>query len=79
MQSALPSTSCHADGVTVENQAIAGRLRPSMTGRRLGRAVNGYHISCARAIVSHVLRRGLPSRAAVIAVTAAITESALQN
>jgi hypothetical protein len=76
---AIPSTACHPDGVTSADRAIAERLRPSMTGPRLGRAVTGYNISCARSIVRQVLRRGLPARAAVIAVTTAITESTLHN
>ncbi|GAA3342278.1 hypothetical protein GCM10020358_36660 [Amorphoplanes nipponensis] len=77
---AAPATaSCHPAGVTAADTAIAQRLRPAMTGRRLGRSVNGYTISCARAIVEQVKRRGLPVRAAVIAVTTAITESTLHN
>ena len=50
-----------------------------MTGKRLGRSVNGYHVSCARAIVGHVVDRRLPAHAAVIAVTTAIAESTLHN
>ena len=76
---AIPSTSCHPDGVTTADKSIAKQLRPAMTGPRLGRAVSGYNISCARSIVKQVLRRGLPARAAVIAVTTAITESTLHN
>jgi hypothetical protein len=75
----IPSTSCQPGGVTAADKAIADALRPAMTGRRLGRALNGYHISCARAVVQQVLRRGLPARAAVIAVTTAIAESTLHN
>ncbi len=75
----IPRTSCHPDGVTAADVAIADRLRSSMTGNRLGRSVSGYNISCARSIVRQVLRRGLPARAAVIAVTTAITESTLHN
>jgi hypothetical protein len=75
----IPSTACHPDGTTTADKAVADGLRPSMTGNRLGRALNGYNISCARAIVRQVLRRGLPARAAVIAVTTAIAESTLHN
>ncbi|MEV6598625.1 VCBS repeat-containing protein [Actinoplanes sp. NPDC051346] len=41
--------------------------------------MTGYNISCARAIVSNVRARGLPQRAAVIAMTTAIAESTLHN
>ena len=79
LKAAIPSASCQPGGVTAADRAIAEALRPAMTGQRLGRAVNGYNISCARAIVRHVLSRGLPARAAVIAVTTAIAESTLHN
>ena len=76
---AIPSAPCQPDGVAAADDAIAGRLRPLMNGRRLGRSVGGYHISCARAVVDNVKARGLGERAAVIAVTTAITESTLHN
>ena len=78
-QAAIPSTSCHPNGVTAADTAIARGLRPSMTGNRMGRSVSGYNISCARSIVRQVLSRGLSARAAVIAVTTAIAESTLHN
>jgi VCBS repeat protein len=74
---AIPSTTC--GGVTASDKTIAASLKPAMTGERMGRSVSGYNISCARAIVRQVLRRGLPARAAVIAVTTAIAESTLHN
>ena len=76
---AMPSAPCQPDGVTAADDAVADRLRPLMNGRRLGRAVSGYNISCARAIVNNVKARGLGERAAVIAVTAAVAESILRN
>ena len=79
LAAAIPFAPCQPDGVAEADHAVADRLRPSMNGQRLGRAVTGYSISCARAIVSHVQSRGLGQRAAVIAVTAAITESTLHN
>ncbi|WP_233624648.1 VCBS repeat-containing protein [Actinoplanes sp. ATCC 53533] len=78
-RAAIPSTSCQPGGVTTADTAIARGLRSSMTGKRMGRSVNGYNISCARSIVRQVLSRGLPARAAVIAVTTAIAESTLHN
>jgi hypothetical protein len=71
--------SCGPDGVTQADDRIAERLRPVMNGRRLGRSVNGARIACARAIVRNVKGRGLDQRAAVIALTTAITETGLRN
>ena len=81
LRSAGPTASvpCRPGGVISADKKIADRLRPAMTGRRLGRAVAGRHISCARAIVGHVQASGLGQRAAVIAVTTAIAESTLNN
>ncbi|MEU8231486.1 VCBS repeat-containing protein [Actinoplanes sp. NPDC048967] len=78
-KAAIPSAPCAPGGVTAADRAVAQRLRPAMTGQRLGPALSGYNVSCARAIVRHVIGRGLPARAAVIAVTTAITESTLHN
>jgi hypothetical protein len=78
-RAAIPSAPCQPDGVAPADTAIAERLRPSMNGQRLGRSLTGYSISCARAIVGNVQARVLGRRAAVIAVTAAITESSLHN
>jgi hypothetical protein len=76
---AIRPAPCQPDGVSPDDHAVADRLRPAMNGPRLGRSVTGYHISCARAIVSNVRARGLNQRAAVIALTTAITESTLHN
>ena len=66
-------------GATQADTDLANSIRPSLNGERLGQAVNGYRISCARAIVREVRRRGLNQRASVIAVTTAITEAGLEN
>lgn len=70
---------CATGGTTSADTALAARLGPSMTGERMGSAVDGYNISCARVITARVAARGLSQRAAVIAVTTAITESTLHN
>ncbi|SDS51738.1 FG-GAP repeat domain-containing protein [Actinoplanes derwentensis] len=70
---------CGPDEVTAADTAIADQVRPSMNGPRLGRAINGRGIACARAIVATVQDRGLGHRAAVIALTTAIAESTLNN
>jgi hypothetical protein len=81
LASRAPATTaaCHSAGVTSADRAVADRLRPLMNGRRLGRAISGGRVACARAIVRVVRARGLPQRAAVIAVTTAIAESTLLN
>ena len=66
-------------GETQADATLANSIRASMNGDRMGQAVNGYRISCARAIVHETRRRGLNQRASVIAVTTAITESVLEN
>ncbi|GAA1651365.1 FG-GAP repeat domain-containing protein [Actinoplanes couchii] len=79
-QAAPPKVApCAAGGVTASDSAIADQVRPSMNGKRLGAAVNGTRIACARAVVEAVRARGLGSRAAVIALTTAIAESTLNN
>jgi hypothetical protein len=77
--SAIRTVPCQPGGVSAADKAIAKALRPAMNGRRLGHAVTGYNISCARAIVDTVRARGLGQRAAMIAVTTAIAESTLHN
>ncbi len=74
-----PVAPCRPGGVTSADTKIADGLRTAMTGRRLGAAVSGRHISCARAVVSHVRASGLGTRAAVIAITTVIAESTLNN
>jgi hypothetical protein len=75
----IPTAPCQPGGVSAADNTMADAVRASMNGRRLGRSVTGYSISCARAIVGNVRARGLDQRAAVIAVTAAIAESSLHN
>ncbi|WP_051836175.1 hypothetical protein [Streptomyces sp. NRRL WC-3742] len=58
--------------------AIAAQLNPVLTGNERN-SLTAYRISCARAIVNTVQSRGLPQRAAVLAVTTAIVESDLSN
>ncbi|MEU4561876.1 VCBS repeat-containing protein [Actinoplanes sp. NPDC023936] len=73
------STACIPGDATAADRAIAEQLRPLMNGRRLGSAVSGRAIACARIIVARVKARDLPERAAVIAMTTAIAESTLNN
>ena len=73
------SKPCSPNGTGPADTATADRLRPRMNGPRLGRRIAGQHVCCARVIVTTTKGRGLPPRAAVIAVTTAIAESTLNN
>ncbi|MEW9553359.1 FG-GAP repeat domain-containing protein [Nonomuraea sp. NPDC050783] len=79
LAASLEYTACVSGGPTSTDTAIADQVRPQMNGPRLGRGVNAYNVSCARIITSTTKGRGLDKRAAVIAVTTAITESTLHN
>ncbi|WP_433789067.1 FG-GAP repeat domain-containing protein [Actinoplanes sp. CA-252034] len=70
---------CLPGAVSAADRAIADELRPAMNGPRLGPALTGRNIACARAIITTVRARGLDPRAAVIALTTAIAESTLNN
>ncbi|WP_218041823.1 hypothetical protein, partial [Acrocarpospora macrocephala] len=75
----IPYAACAPDGETGTDTAIADQVRPQMNGARLGTSVNAYNVSCARIITTTTKNRNLDKRAAVIAVTTAITESTLHN
>ncbi|WP_327679894.1 hypothetical protein [Kitasatospora sp. NBC_00458] len=60
------------------DQAVVDALNPTLTGT-LHNWMTPYRLSCARAIVNTVQSRGLPERAAVIAVTTSIVETTLRN
>ena len=79
LTAALAYAACDPGGVSAADNALADRLRPQMNGVRMGSAVTGYNVSCARVITATVAARQLDKRAAVIAVTTAITESTLHN
>ncbi|MBB6471455.1 hypothetical protein [Sphaerisporangium rubeum] len=79
LAAAIPYAACVPGGETAADGAVANQVRPSMNGPRMGRSVNAYNVSCARVISRTVKGRGLDKRAAVIAVTTAITESTLHN
>ncbi|HSR96424.1 MAG TPA: VCBS repeat-containing protein [Kofleriaceae bacterium] len=76
---ALATAACVSGGPTASDAAVADQVRPQMNGPRMGSAVTAYNVSCARAITEVARGRGLAERAAVIAVTTAITESTLHD
>ncbi|MFF8769638.1 hypothetical protein [Kitasatospora sp. NPDC015120] len=71
-----PDWSCGP--VQSTDQALAGQLNTVLTGSLSG-YMTAYRVSCARAIVNAVKNRGLPQRAAVLAVTTSIVETTLRN
>jgi hypothetical protein len=67
-----------SNGVTAADTALAEKLNPLLDDDMRG-AMTGYTTSCARVITQTIKGRGLPERAAVIAVTTAIVETHLHN
>lgn len=78
MLSAYPTAPCVSGGPTAADAAAAARLNGVLTGA-LKNAMTAYRVSCARAVVDAVERRGLGERAAVIAITTTIVESTIEN
>jgi hypothetical protein len=75
---ALAQVNCAAGGPTAADAALAAELSPQIHTDRLA-GVDAAQISCARVITNVAAANSLPSRAAVIAVTTAITESTLHD
>jgi hypothetical protein len=69
---------CDRSGPQPVDTALAGTLNPQLNGKMRG-ALSGYNMSCARIVVQTVLGRGLPVRAAELAVTTIITETSMAN
>lgn len=78
MQPALASKDCVKGGPTTTDKAIAKELAGKISSPRLD-SPNAGQISCARIIAQTVKNDKLIERAAVIAVTTAITESSLHD
>ncbi|BEL06085.1 hypothetical protein Q0Z83_042760 [Actinoplanes sichuanensis] len=77
---ALTAVTCQPDGPTTQDSQLAATLNTRLNNSpRLGDTVTAYQVSCARAIVAAVRARKLNERAAVIALTTAITETTLHN
>jgi hypothetical protein len=75
---ANPVADCVDGGATAADQTLANTVNPRLSGKMSGE-VSAYTASCLRAVVTAVKDRGLPERAAVIAVTTAIVESSIRN
>ncbi|MGC5014936.1 hypothetical protein ACLQ2R_29570 [Streptosporangium sp. DT93] len=74
----LPTAPCDPGGVTAEDTALAVELNTRLTMKMRG-YMDGYRVSCARAVVGAVRARGLPREAAVIAITTAVVETGVRN
>lgn len=73
-----PSDPCVAGGPTAADTATATRLNGVLQGS-LKNNMTAYRVSCARAVIDAVQKRGLDERAAVIAITTTIVESTIEN
>ncbi|WP_203880379.1 hypothetical protein, partial [Planobispora takensis] len=74
----LPTAPCGSGGVTAQDTELAAWLNTRLT-KKLRGYMNGYRVSCARAVIETVRARGLPQRAAVVAITTAIVETGVRN
>ncbi|GIH05085.1 hypothetical protein Rhe02_31520 [Rhizocola hellebori] len=74
----IPTVPCAAQGVTDADKNIAKDVTPKLNGDHLGK-VDGYQVSCARAVVDQVKARGMDEKAAKIAVATTIVETNLHN
>ncbi|EWM18504.1 tachylectin-related carbohydrate-binding protein [Kutzneria sp. 744] len=63
---------------TAADAAAAGKLNGVLTQGLKG-DMTAYRVSCARAVIDAVQKRGLDERAAVIAITTTIVESTIEN
>ncbi|MFB9884600.1 hypothetical protein ACFFMN_42385, partial [Planobispora siamensis] len=74
----LPTAPCGSRGVTAQDTELAAWLNTRLT-KKLRGYMDGYRVSCARAVIETVRARGLSQRAAVIAITTAIVETGVRN
>jgi hypothetical protein len=63
---------------TAADSAAATKLNGVLT-QGLKNSMTAYRVSCARAVIDAVQKRGLDERAAVIAITTTIVESTIEN
>ncbi|MGR6918755.1 FG-GAP repeat domain-containing protein [[Actinomadura] parvosata] len=75
---AADTVACDKNGTTSADAAMATQLNRQLTGT-MQDAMTAYQVSCARVIIATVKSRGLPLRAAQIAITTTIVESGIRN
>jgi len=71
-------SACVAGGPTASDAALATSLNGALSAKMSG-SLDAYRVSCARAVVNQVKKRGLGARAAVLAVTTVIVETGIVN
>ncbi|MFJ8960023.1 hypothetical protein ACIRG5_11615 [Lentzea sp. NPDC102401] len=74
----FPAMPCVAGGPTAEDAAQATALNALLTAKMRG-SMTAYNTSCARAVVQATIARGLPLRAATIALATTIVETSNAN
>ncbi|MFC4530951.1 hypothetical protein [Sphaerisporangium dianthi] len=77
-RAAVSTAPCGLAPVTAADADLAAQLNTRL-GMKMRGHLDGYRVSCARAVVGAVRARGLPREAAVIAVTTAIVETGVRN
>jgi hypothetical protein len=75
---AAATAACDPGGTNAGDTAAANALNPALTKDMRGN-MSAYRASCARRVVQAVRERGLDRKAAVIAISAVIVETHLQN
>ncbi|MDQ7905788.1 tachylectin-related carbohydrate-binding protein [Phytohabitans sp. ZYX-F-186] len=75
---ALSTRPCDPNGTTASDANVARRLNQTLTGGMRGN-MTAYNVSCARTIATVINGRGLPVRAAHIAITTTVVESTIHN
>ncbi|PWK48832.1 VCBS repeat protein [Actinoplanes xinjiangensis] len=75
---AITLAACDPDGTTATDAASAARLNGMLNGKVAG-DLDAYRVSCAREVIRAVRERGMPRRAAVIAITTVIVETEIRN
>ncbi|MGP3966070.1 hypothetical protein ACTWPT_60065, partial [Nonomuraea sp. 3N208] len=75
---AADTVPCDRNGTTSADASMATQLNGQLPGNMRG-SMTAYRVSCARVIIATVKSRGLPVRAAQIAITTTIVESTIRN
>jgi hypothetical protein len=74
----IPTAPCSAQGVSDADKNLAKEISPKLTDDLAGN-IDGYQVSCARAVVDQVKARGMDEKAATIAMATTIVEGHLHN
>ncbi|MGP3919119.1 hypothetical protein [Nonomuraea sp. 10N515B] len=75
---AYATVACDPGGTTSTDAALATQLNSALDDKMRG-YMTAYRVSCARMVIKAVHDRGLPKRAAAIAIATTIVESSIQN